>query len=267
MTWLLQLWEAQATAEEATLMDTLGWRMKFGVLVPSTNTSVQPEYDSMRPIGITNHVRGFRIPNAPTRTDAEFLAQLENMRATMVDAVDELLTMDPGHIILATAAESAGGVSGAKLLREKLLAKSGGRVGVTLGADAILAALHRYGNVRRIAVVTPYMPLGDEQAARFFSDCGFEVMRVHGLKCGSPVLIAHVTEVELRDAISAVDGPDVDAVVQVGTNLPMARVAAAAEFWLDKPVVALNTATYWHALRENGIPDKVQGFGRLLAEF
>lgn len=108
------------------MVDTLGWRMKFGVLVPSTNTSVQPEYDAMRPVGVTDHLRGFRILNAPTRTDAEFLQQLENMRATMVDAVDELLTMEPGHITLATAAESAGGVSGAKLLRKKLLAKNGG---------------------------------------------------------------------------------------------------------------------------------------------
>ncbi|MBL6080635.1 hypothetical protein JMJ56_21690 [Belnapia sp. T18] len=58
-----------------------------------------------------------------------------------------------------------------------------------------------------------------------------------------------------------------DAIVQVGTNLPMARVAGIAEFWLGKPVAALNTATYWHALRQCGIDDKVQGFGRLLAEF
>ncbi len=106
------------------MVDTLGWRLKLGVLVPFTNTSVEPEYDAMRPVGVTNHVRGFRILNAPTRTDAEFLQQLENMRATTVDAMDELLTMDPGHIILAAAAESAGGVSSAKLLREKLLAKS-----------------------------------------------------------------------------------------------------------------------------------------------
>ncbi len=249
------------------MVDTLGWRMKIGVLVPSTNTSVQPEYEAMRPLGVTNHVRGFRIPNAPTRTDAEFQQQLENMRATMVDAVDELLTMEPGHIILATAAESAGGVSGAERLRKSLLAKSGGRVGVTLGADAIQAALHRFGHIRRVAVITPYMPVGDEQAGRFFADCGFEVMRIQGLRCGSPALIAHVTENELRDVIVALDGPDVDAIVQVGTNLPAARVAGLAEFWLGKPVVALNTATYWHALRENGIQDKVQGFGRLLSEF
>ena len=53
------------------MADTLGWRLKLGVLVPSTNTAVQPEYDAMRPPGVTNHVRGFRIPTllpAPTRS-------------------------------------------------------------------------------------------------------------------------------------------------------------------------------------------------------
>jgi maleate isomerase len=32
-------------------------------------------------------------------------------------------------------------------------------------------------------------------------------------------------------------------------------------------VIAINTATYWHALRHSGIDDRVDGFGRLLAEF
>jgi maleate isomerase len=62
-----------------------------------------------------------------------------------------------------------------------------------------------------------------------------------------------------------VNSDEVQAVVQVGTNLAMARLAAMAEFWLDKPVLAINTATYWYALRQNGIDDKVQGFGSLLS--
>jgi maleate isomerase len=52
--------------------------------------------------------------------------------------------------------------------------------------------------------------------------------------------------------------------VQVGTNLSMIRLAAAAEIFLGKPVIAINTATYWHALRTQGITDKVAGFGNLM---
>jgi maleate isomerase len=113
-------------------------------------------------------------------------------------------------------------------------------------------------------VITPYMPVGDAQVRRFFTDCGFEVVRLKGFKCASPVKIAHVSERELRDAIREVDGPDVDAIVQVGTNLAMARLAGVAEFWLDKPVLAINTCIYWWSLRQNGIDDKIDGFGSLL---
>jgi maleate isomerase len=79
--------------------------------------------------------------------------------------------------------------------------------------------------------------------------------------------IAEITTAQCREVIKKLDGPDVDAIVQVGTNLSMIRLAAAAELYLGKPVIAINTATYWHALRANKIMDKVYGFGRLLEEF
>jgi maleate cis-trans isomerase len=37
-------------------------------------------------------------------------------------------------------------------------------------------------------------------------------------------------------------------------------------FWLDKPVLAINTCIYWWSLRQNGIDDKIEGFGSLLLE-
>ena len=49
-------------------------------------------------------------------------------------------------------------------------------------------------------------------------------------------------------------------------NLAMAELAATAEFWLGKPVIAINTATYWYALRDYGIKDTIYGWGSLLAE-
>ena len=124
-------------------------------------------------------------------------------------------------------------------------------------------ALKLYG-AKRLGVVTPYQPVGDRNVARYFNEAGFEVAKIHGLKCDSPVAIAHVSEAQLRDAILTVNGPDVDAIVQVGTNLAMARLAPEAERWLGKPVIAINTAIYWHALRSVGITDKMSGWGPLL---
>jgi maleate isomerase len=47
----------------------------------------------------------------------------------------------------------------------------------------------------------------------------------------------------------------------------MARLAGHAETWLGKPVVAINTAIYWHALRESGVTDRISGFGSLLERY
>ncbi len=111
------------------------------------------------------------------------------------------------------------------------------------------------------------MQIGDRQVRRFFTDCGYQVVNLLGLKCRSPVLIAHQSKETLRAAIDRVNRGKVDAVVQVGTNLAMAEVAASAELELGKPVIAINTATYWHALRQYGIKDKVYGWGSLLSQF
>jgi maleate isomerase len=54
--------------------------------------------------------------------------------------------------------------------------------------------------------------------------------------------------------------------VQVGTNLSILRLADEAERWLGKPVIAINAATWWHALRTNGINDQIQGCGSLLRD-
>lgn len=248
------------------MTDALGWRMKFGVIAPSTNTVVQPEFDMMRPRGVTNHFARIHIPNDPLRSDADFEKLIETVDRELLAAVDRVMTCEPGHLIMGMSSETFwGGLDGSERLRERIEARAG--VAVTMGSDAARRALRRYGDVRRIAVVTPYLPVADRQVQRFFTECGFEVINLIGLKCTSPVLIAHVGERELRQAVLSVDGPDVEAIVQVGTNLAMAQLAAAAEIWLGKPVLAINTATYWWALRNNGIADQIDGFGRLLREF
>jgi maleate isomerase len=247
------------------MADALGWRMKFGVIAPSTNTAVQPEFDAMRPRGVTNHFGRIHIPNDPIRSDGDFTALIETVRNELMATIDRVMTCEPDHLIMGMSSETFwDGLEGSERLRERVEARAG--VKVTMGSDASRQALRRYGNIKRIGVVTPYMPVADAQVRRFFADCGYEVVRLKGLKCASPVLIAHVSERVLRDAILEVDGADVEAVVQVGTNLAMARLAGTAEFWLDKPVLAINTATYWWALRRNSLADKVDGFGSLLLE-
>ena len=229
------------------MTDSLGWRAKFGVLIPSTNTSVQPEFDAMRPPGVTNHVSRIRIPNMALENDDDFARLVEHIAAGQIEAVDSVMTCEPDRIVLGISVETFwGGYKLSKQLKADLEARTG--LKISMGAEASELALKLVG-ARRIGVVTPYFPIGDNNVALFFREAGFEVAKLVGLKCASPVAIAHVTEAVLRDAILAVDGPE---------------IAPEAERWLNKPVVAINTAIYWHALRASGITDKVAGWGPLL---
>ena len=249
--------------DKATRMtDSLGFRRKFAVIAPSTNTSVQPEFDAMRPRGVTNHFGRILIPNDPVRNDDDFNKLMDNIRAEMMNTIDQVMTCEPDYLIMGMSSETFwDGLDGSKRLMERVQQRAG--VKVAMGSDASQEALKRYG-AKRIAVITPYMPAGDAQVRRFFTDCGFEIVRLKGLRGTSPVQYAHVGERELRDVINELNGPDIDAIIQVGTNLAMARLAGIAEFWLDKPVLAINTCIYWWALRQNGIDDKIDGFGSLL---
>ncbi len=248
------------------MTDSLGPRAKFGVLAPSTNTSVQPEFDAMRPWGVTNHHSRLIIPDSRVTGDASFMVMMDGIREALVPALEAVMTCHPDYVVLGMSAETFwDGLSGSKKLQNNL--ERIAKCGVAMGSDACRAALRAYGRgIKRLGVITPYMPVGDKQVHRFFTECGFKVVNLLGLKCKSPVLIAHESKQRLRDAILHVNHGKVDAVVQVGTNLAMAEVAAMAEFSLDKPVIAINAAIYWHALRQYGIKDRIYGWGSLLAE-
>jgi len=245
--------------------DALAPRLKLGVISPATNTVVQPEYDAMRPPGVSNQMARVAIPDTPVGTDSEFAAMLGQVRSSIESAMDTAMACSPGAVVVAMAAETFWeGSMDAAALRSHLESRTG--VKVILGMLASIAAIHRYGAIRRISLITPYMSSGDAQVRRSFADAGFEVINLLGLKCNSPLLMSHESPERLRRAAREVDDSSVELILQVGTNLAFARVAAEAERWLDKPVLAVNTCTYWHALRSCGIDDRIDGFGSLLLE-
>lgn len=246
------------------MTDALGWRLKLGILVPSTNTSVQPEFDAMCPPGVTCHISRIHIPNMPLNNDDDFNELIRLIDAAQDEAVKSVMTCQPDRLVLGISAETFwDGLDASRKLKARLERETG--LKVSMGADACDAALTLYG-AKKLGIVTPYQPVGDKNVVRFFTESGYEVVAIKGLRSGSPVLIAHETEETLRAAMLEVNSDEVDAVVQVGTNLAAARLAAEAERWLGKPVMAINTAIMWHALRNSGIEDQMTGWGSLLAE-
>jgi maleate isomerase len=247
-------------------MDALGYRKKIGIVVPSTNTIVGPECEPLRPRGVTNHVARLTLKQRPIEASEQgFLAHVQEMREGIGPAIDQVMTCAPDHVIMGVAIEAFnGGVQGADALQEALSERAG--VGVSMGSTAAVAALRKF-SAKRIAVLTPHQPKGDAIVHTYLTEAGFDIGRLIGMKCASPFAIAEVQAPELRRVLRELDSPDADAILQVGTNLANAAIAAEAERWLEKPVLSMNVVTYWDALRRIGIDDRVYGWGRILEEF
>ena len=247
------------------MSDVLGWRHRFGVLGPSTNTVVQPDMEGMRPAGVTNHYSRIYTPNATAISNESFMAGARLIGQNTLDAVTSVMTSSPDSLVMGMSAVTFfGGVAGADAFLASLKQYSG--LSASIGSHACTAALLAYG-ARRVAFMSPYFPAANTEVRGYFQESGFEVVRDRCLQCPSWTAIATIPVATIRDTFRELDGPDVDAIVQVGTNLSAVRLCAAAELWLGKPVIAINTATYWHALRSVGIHDKIAGYGRLLEEF
>jgi maleate isomerase len=101
----------------------------------------------------------------------------------------------------------------------------------------------------------------------FFTSAGYQIAKLIGLKCPGAIAIAQTPRSRVMSVLKELAAEKPDAILQPGTNLATARLAAEAGEWLGMPVISCNTATYWYALRSFGIKDQLEGFGPLLSEF
>ncbi len=241
-----------------------GPRARFAVIAPSTNTVVEQDFAAIRPDGVTFHTGRMYIENPNLGSNEDFESLLTQIRASIATAIRDVLTSKPSYMLMGMSAETFwGGVAGNQAFMDRVSSQSG--LDVSTGATACRAALDHYG-AQRIAVFSPYQPIADDQVSNYFTEAGFEVAAVTGLRCPSATAIAEVGPDRLGRLIDALDGPDIDAIVQVGTNLSFVAQAAELETALGKPVIAINVATLWHALRAVGVADRIEGFGRILTD-
>ncbi|WP_244929227.1 hypothetical protein [Nocardioides sp. W7] len=237
---------------------------KFALVLPSTNTSVEREFHRLRPQDCSWHTGRIMIKAPALESDDAFGAFRESLNESLPDALETVMTCLPDYIVMGMSAETFwGGVQGNAEFERKVRDHTG--LEVTTGATAAGEALRAFG-AERIGIVTPYQAVGDEQVVAYFTELGFEVASIKGLRSASATSIAEETPETLREAFLAVDGPDVDALIQCGTNLECVAVAAELERELEKPVIAINLATMWHAFRANGINDRITGYGSLLEQ-
>ncbi|MEH1870042.1 amidohydrolase family protein [Nostoc sp.] len=88
------------------MTDALGWRKKFGVLAPSTNTIVEPDFHAMAVRGVTSHISRIHIRDQDLSSDEKMVRILEQIDDEILFAVDRVITAGIDYLIMAMSAET-----------------------------------------------------------------------------------------------------------------------------------------------------------------
>ncbi|MFA9432048.1 arylmalonate decarboxylase [Egicoccus sp. AB-alg2] len=245
--------------------DVIGYRANVAVLIPSTNTVVEAEYNMMAPHGVTIHAGRMYVGRPQLHSDEATVQLLDDVRADVPNAVRDVVTLQPDQIVMGMSAPTFyGGLEGCRQYEREITELAGG-VPVTSGPASLVRALDAL-EARTIGVLSPYQPVNDKQVVNYFEEAGRSITGYLGMRTGSATGIAELTEDEVRPKLTELAASKPDAIVQVGTNLAMVRLAGEAERWLGLPVLAINATSMWSALRDLGIDDGIRGFGCLLRD-
>jgi len=251
-----------------------GWRGRVGLLVPSVNTVVEPEFARLMPPGISVHAARLRNQRNDLRDGLGMLDHLER-------AADELGSARVDVLVLAcTTASFIRGRAGEQELCARILraaAAALGRQGTAGGvpwpaavttSGAVVGALQKLG-LGRVVLVTPYLAEVNTLEEAFLRQHGVEVVAADGQPVEEACDIAGLrpeTVYRIARAAAGRAGASVDGLFISGTNLPTLPIIGTLEEDTGKPVVTSNQATAWAALRALGCPAAVSGYGRLLTE-
>ena len=227
----------------------------FGVLIPSTNTTVEIEC-RLLPATYQAHVG---------RCLSSGGGSFSPSRDEDIDYQSQLLgTAKVELVILAQTSASLFAEDYDEVVTKRMSAGAG--VPALTSAQAIGRAVRALG-ARRIAVVSPYSGEVNARAARYFKDKhGLETVALEGFGATDAYAIGQLGPQHAREAFARIDRPEIEVFVVPGGNFPTMSSIASWEREFGKPVVTTNQASLWAMLRAFDGADRLPAFGRLLAE-
>lgn len=137
-------------------------------------------------------------------------------------------------------------------------------ISVVTPTGAALAAFHSLG-VRRVALVTPYLPQTTAPMVQYFVAHGLDVVSATCMGLADDRDMARVSAQTIIDVAIAADRPEAEAVFLSCTALPTLDVIDEIEARLGKPVVSSNQAALWQLLGHVGLAPPVHGPGQIFA--
>ena len=235
-------------------------RKRIGLLVPSTNTTCEADFQLVAPSGITIHGQRLWLTNEGTGDDV-----VNRMNSEIEQGARYLATARVDVIVYGCTTGSFFKGPGWDRQMLEVIQRAAG-VPAVATSPSVVEALRLFG-ARRISVATPYPEWNNQKLRAYLEAQGFEVLSL----AAEPRAAASGNQgINDQDPESVVEfavktcRPEADALLCSCTAWRSVEAVAAIEARTGRPVVSSNQSTIWTALRALGWTRPIAGFGRLL---
>ncbi|MCH9675834.1 MAG: hypothetical protein K0U93_30640 [Gammaproteobacteria bacterium] len=227
----------------------------FGVLLPSTNTTVELEYTRLLPATLLAHYarlgKDSPTPFRPSR-DEDLIYQTQLLANAHVEVIALTQTsasmFDDGYDTF---------------VAQTIAAHSG--ISPVISAQAIGQAL-RTLKASRIALISPYSQEVMARTKRYYETrYDIEVLATDAFGATDSYAIGALTPAHATEAFARVNHVDIDAFVLPGGNFPTMRFIAEWEQQWGKAILTTNQAVVWATMRALDMEPSIPGLGTLLA--
>jgi maleate isomerase len=230
----------------------------MGLIVPSSNTTAEPELSSVTPPGVSVHAA--RMPLEDVTAD-----DLDAMADRAIECAELLRHADVDVVAYGCTTGSLlhGHGFDAELEAEIETAADCPAVATALSVERALDAL----DCQHVALATPYLNDLTRREVEYLEASGREVVAVDSREVTANTDIGALTPEDAYRQVKALlaDAEEPDGVFVSCTNYPSLSAVDMLEDDHGLPVVTSNVATAWDALRTadvdtTGIPGRLSDF-------
>jgi maleate cis-trans isomerase len=230
-------------------------RRRIGLLLPSSNTTQEVEFNRILPDTVSLHVTRLPLRSVDAASTARVVEDIETESQKLADAdVDAI-------VLAATAPSSRNGLGYDQDLIRRIETASGRKA--TTASTALIQALQAL-EVTCLTIAAPWSVATNATTAAFIEANGFTLLSQQATGITSNLEIGLLPEQTAYEAGVAADRPDAQAVMLACGNWMTLGITDRVESAIGKPVLTTNQVSLWAVLRLVGYHAPVDGWGRLL---
>lgn len=233
-----------------------GWRLRIGLILPSSNTTMEPEFSRFTPDGISVH--SCRLPLEKVTED-----ELAGMENNVREASKLLSHVNPDVIAFGCTTGSLIKGKGYDVeLEEKIKSSTG--IPAVATARAVLENLREH-QINDVAIITPYTKEINEKEKQFLIENGFNVKKITGLNFAENQKIGEQPPEKAYRLGKKVanSNPECDGLFISCTNFRTFGILSTLENDIGKKVVSSNQATLRTAFQKCRISNLPEFFKQI----